>query len=335
MILVTGGTGLVGSHLLFELTKTNASIRAIHREGSDLKQVKKIFSYYTKNFKEQFQKIEWILADINDVPALEIAFDTVTHVYHCAALISFDPKDYDRLYKINCEGTANIVNISIASNIKKLVYVSSIATIGQEINSNIANESSDWNAKDANVYALTKYDAEMEVWRGSQEGLTALILNPGIILGPGYWHSGSGAVFQTAAKNYAYYPPSGTGFISVIDVVKLLVLGMNSELHKERFIAIAENKTYREVLHQISNSLGVKPPHKELKKWHLSLLWRLDWLASFFSNKERKLTKNSAKSLQEQKQYDNQKIKTAFSYTFEPIAKVLDFCTEQFKKETS
>ncbi|MBO0590768.1 NAD-dependent epimerase/dehydratase family protein [Cellulophaga sp. E16_2] len=335
MILVTGGTGLVGSHLLFELTKTNTVVRAIHREHSDLKQVEKIFSYYTKNYQEQFNKIEWVLADLNDVPALDIAFENITHVYHCAALISFDPRNYDKLFKINCEGTANIVNISLAKKVKKLAYISSIATIGQEINSDTVNEDSDWNAKDANVYALTKHDAEIEVWRGSQEGLPSIILNPGVILGPGFWDSGSGTIFKTAAKGYAYYPPSGTGFIGVTDVVNLLILGMNSEINKERYIAIAENNTYKEILCHISKKLDLRPPNKELKKWQLSFLWRLDWLASFFSNKERKLTKNSTKSLQEQKKYDNQKIKTAFSYTFEPIDKVLDFCTEHFKKETS
>ncbi|WP_158974564.1 SDR family oxidoreductase [Cellulophaga sp. L1A9] len=335
MILVTGGTGLVGSHLLFELTKTNASIRAIHRERSDLKQVEKIFSYYTENFQEQFNRIEWFVADLSDISALDTAFENVTHVYHCAALISFDPRDYDKLFKINCEGTANVVNTSLAKNVKKLAYISSIATIGQEINSVIVNEDSDWNAKDANVYALTKYDAEMEVWRSSQEGLPTIVLNPGVILGPGFWDSGSGTIFKTAAKGYSYYPPSGTGFVGVMDVVKLLILGMNSEINKERFIVIAENKTYKDVLHDICEKLELKPPNKELKKWQLSLLWRLDWLASFLTKKERKLTKNSVKSLQEQKQYDHQKIKTTFNYEFEPIDKVLDFCTEQFIKETS
>jgi nucleoside-diphosphate-sugar epimerase len=333
MILVTGGTGLVGAHLLFELTKTAIIIKAIHRPNSDLKKVEKVFSYYADNYKKQFQKIEWIEADINDIPALELAFDGVSHVYHCAALISFDPKDYDRLYKVNCEGTANIVNFCVAKNIKKLCYVSSIATIGKNLNSIEVDEESEWNSRYANVYALTKYDAEIEVWRGSQEGLSMAILNPGVIIGPGFWKTGSGKLFTTAAKEHRYYPPNGTGFVSVHDVVKLLVLAMNSAIDKKRFIAIAENLSYQVVLKQITSELKLKSPTRMLTFWQLSILWRLDWLQSFFFNSERKITRNNVISLKEYKTFSNRKVNELFNFSFEPVSKSIAFACAKFKEE--
>ena len=334
MILVTGGTGLVGAHLLIELTKTDAIVRATRRPDSDLKKVEEVFSYYSQNYKNQFDRIEWVIADLNDIPALELAFEGITHVYHCAALISFNPKDYSKLLKINREGTANIVNLCLAYHIKKLVYVSSIATIGKDINSQNVDEESEWTIKDANAYALTKYEAEMEVWRGSQEALPVVIFNPGIIIGPGFWNTGSGLLFKSASKGYSYYPPSGTGFITVNDVVKLLILGMNSSVDKERFIAIYENKSYHEILNNICDGLGIDPPTKKLKFWQLELLRRLDWLRSVLTNGDRKITGNNIKSLRESKNYSNQKLLNAFDIKFEALDKAIAFSCQKFKQRS-
>tara|TARA_R110002051_G_scaffold207578_1_gene273342 strand:- start:1986 stop:2993 length:1008 start_codon:yes stop_codon:yes gene_type:complete len=333
MILVTGGTGLVGAHLLVQLTRTETRIKAICRPESDVKKVEKIFSYYSDEYREYYKKITWVIADINDIPALEIAFEGITHVYHCAALISFDPKDYNKMNHVNCNGTATIVNLCIHKNIKKLCYVSSIATIGKNVNTTKVDEESDWSYKDVNVYAHTKYNAEMEVWRGSQEGLSTVIINPGVVLGPGFWGSGSGAFFTTAKKNYNYYPPNGTGFIAVNDVVQLMLLAMNSDVNKERFIVVSENLSYKTILTKISIGLEIKPPSKELKFWQLKLLWKLDWFRNIVLNKRRKITKKTVKSLREDKIYDNQKVIKTFNFTFEPIEKTIAFCCEKFLEE--
>ena len=138
MILVTGGTGLVGSHLLYQLLLNNDTVKAIHQKSSDLKAVKKVLAYYTSSFEVFFKKIIWVEAELNDIPALEIAFKDVSFVYHCAAFVSFDPRDYIKMRKINIDGTTNIVNLCISHTIKKLCFVSSIATI--EKNENNLNE---------------------------------------------------------------------------------------------------------------------------------------------------------------------------------------------------
>ncbi|MCO4822775.1 MAG: SDR family oxidoreductase, partial [Flavobacteriaceae bacterium] len=196
MILVTGGTGLVGSHLLYQLVKADQDIRAIYRSEDKLALVKKVFSYYTEDFEFLFSKIEWLKGDLNNIPLLEDAFKDVGYVYHCAAFISFDPSDYRQLRKINIDGTANIVNLSIINQVKKLCYVSSIAAVGQTETNETINENTEWNKENHHsVYAITKYGAEMEVWRGTQEGLDAVIGNPGIIIGPGFWRAGSGSLF--------------------------------------------------------------------------------------------------------------------------------------------
>ncbi|MGB5821027.1 MAG: SDR family oxidoreductase [Saonia sp.] len=333
MILVTGGTGLLGAHLLLHLLEKEKQIKAIHRANSDLQRVKKVFSYYTEKAEELFKKIQWISADINDIPALQLAFENVTYVYHCAALISFDPKDYERMLKINVEGTSNIVNLCISRNIGKLCYVSSIAAIGKSKNTAEVTEENEWNGLEANVYALTKHEAEIEVWRGIQEGLNAVIINPGVILGPGFWDTGSGLLFKKAAGAPKYYPPSGSGFITVNDVVQLMVGLMESGIKDERFIAVSQNLTYKEILSRIVGEFGKSAPKKELKFWHLEMLWRLDWFWSSLTNKKRRLTKITVTSLKNRQIYCNKKITDKLQFEYEPLAATIKYTCNRFKEE--
>lgn len=333
MVLVTGGTGLVGSHLLFHLVNKGFSVKAIHRKNSDINKVEKIFSYYSDQSKALFKKIEWIEADLNDLPQLEIAFSNITHVYHTAALISFNPRDYKKLQKVNVEGTANIVNLCIANSIKKLCYVSTIGAIGSSVNGNEMTEENEWNDTHTNVYALTKYDAEMEVWRGSQEGLKVAIVNPGVIIGPGFWNSGSGKFFKVANKGKSFYPPSGTGFIAVNDVVKMMFSLMESTINSERFIAVSENLSYKKVLTTIAGNLKKPVPKKVLPLWLLQILWRLDWFRCFISSGNRKLTKNTVYSLKRDRIYSNEKIEKHLPLNYESIEKVIAFSCRHFSKE--
>jgi len=333
MILVTGGTGLVGSHLLFHLITNKEPVKATYRKGSNLSKVEKVFSYYTSNFKELYQKINWVEADINDVPALEIAFEQITKVYHCAALISFDPKKLKNLYKINVEGTANIVNFCIAKNIKKLCYISSIATIGRGNDLSTSTEETEWNDVDANVYALSKYNAEMEVWRGTQENLPVVIVNPGVIIGPGFWNTGSGILFKTAAKGRNYYPPGGTGFITVNDVVKMVSQLMNTTTINQRYIAVSKNYTYKEILSKITHELSINPPTKELKFWQLEILRYLDSLLNLVTSEGRKITKSSIHGLKNRQLFSTKKIAEELNFKYEVIDNILKFCCAIYKEE--
>ncbi len=225
MILVTGGTGLVGSHLLYHLTQINDHIKAIYRTDKKRDYIKKIFSYYTSDIETYFNKIEWIKADITDIPALEKAFVNVTQVYHCAANLSFNPKEYQKAKETNHTGTANIVNLCLAHNISKLCHVSSIATL-DETNKGLINETAEWTPEKNkhNIYAITKYNAELEVWRGTQEGLNAVIVNPSVIIGPGFWNEGSGKMFNMIHKGFNFYTQGSIGAIDVNDVVATIVI---------------------------------------------------------------------------------------------------------------
>jgi nucleoside-diphosphate-sugar epimerase len=333
MVLVTGGTGLVGAHLLYNLIQEGVAVRAIHRKKSNLKRVEKIFSYYSDNAISLFEKIEWVEAHINDIPALEAAFIDVEYVYHAAALISFDPKDYHKLLQINAQGTANIVNLCIANQALKLCYVSTIGTIGKSIHDGIATEETEWNDQHVNVYAKSKYEAEMEVWRGSQEGLKVVMVNPGVILGPGFWNSGSGTFFSTANKGYRFFPPGGTGFITVHDVVKMMTQLMNSELENERFIAVAENLSFKEILTRIAQKLEKTTPKTELKYWQLEIGRFVDMIWSTLSGKPRRITKNAIHSMKHRDQYANEKAKNLLKFQFDSLTPTITFSCSRFSEE--
>jgi nucleoside-diphosphate-sugar epimerase len=333
MILVTGGTGLVGAHLLYHLLLENDKVKAIHRKNSDLQAVKKVFSYYSEDFKTIFKKIEWVEADICDVYLLEKAFINVTEVYHAAALISFDPKDYKLLRKVNIEGTSNIVNLCIDNKIKKLCFVSSIATIEKAVNKTTINEEEDWNLENNNYgYAITKYGAEMEVWRASQEGVDVVIVNPGVILGAGFWDKGPGELFTKINKGLKFYSEGVTGYVAVNDVVSIMIQLMKGSLKNERYILVSENKSFKEVFFQIADNLGKKRPSILVTPFISEIGWRLLKVVSIFTRKPPLLTSHSAKSIQNTYFYSSAKIQNALNYEFEPINQTIQKVCFLYKK---
>lgn len=333
MILVTGGTGLVGSHLLFELSKSQQNIRAIYRTKKTIEKVKTVFSYYTDSVATHFDRIEWVEADLSDIPKLTEAFEGIKEVYHCAALISFNPSDYHKLREINILGTANIVNLSIINGIQKLCYVSSVATMGY--NPEKITEETAWNSEDSkSVYAITKYEAEMEVWRGIQEGVPSVIVNPGVILGPGFFESGSGGLFKRVHSGLRYATHGVAGYVGVVDVIKSMVLLMNSDCKNERYIIVAENLSSLDFTTLISNAFNLVPPKKIARQWMLAFAWRLDWLKHKITGGKRRLTKNLSKTLRTKSYYSSSKfLETIPKFEFTPISKVVSEVCQVFLKE--
>lgn len=334
MILVTGGTGLVGSHLLYRLTQENDIIRAIYRTEQSLESVKKVFSYYSNSIEDSFSKIEWIQADITDIPSMIPLFEGISYVYHCAALVSFDTQDYTEMRKTNIYGTANIVNLCIDAGVKKLCHVSSIAAIGDDEKKEITDETNEWNGnKNNHGYGITKYGAEMEVWRASQEGVDVVIVNPGVILGGGFWNSGSGKLFSQINDGFQFYSNGVTGFVGVQDVVKAMILLMKSEIKNERFLLVSENKSFKEVLFTIADSLNKKRPSIRVKKWQSELFWRWEWLVSKLTSKRPRINKHSAKSLDSKTYYTAKKTEEALDFTFEKIDNVVQKTSKEFLLE--
>ena len=239
MILVTGGTGLLGSHLLYRLSSENDSIRAIYRDTAKIEHVKSIFQFYDSvHWESRFSKIEWIEGDILDLISLDDVMTGIETVYHCAGLVSFDKRHFAQLIKINREGTANVVNTCLVNGVKKLCYVSSTASIGGQVNT-ITSETTKWKqGPETSGYAISKYSGEKEVWRGVEEGLDCIIVNPSVIFGAGHWDESSLTIFRTIDKGLRFHTPGQNGFVDARDVAEIMVLLMQSEIKNERFLCV-------------------------------------------------------------------------------------------------
>lgn len=330
MILVTGGTGLVGSHLLFSLSKSATRIRAIHRKGSDIEAVHNIFKTYPDYSENMFQKIEWVEADISDIPALEIAFEGISEVYHCAAYVSFNPSKYHILKKVNIEGTANIVNCAIHFGINKLCYVSSVATLSKKPNELTMDENSFWNPDEKNsVYAISKYGGEMEVWRGTQEGLDVIIVNPGIIFGISPNKDGSTKILELGKRGISFYPPGSAGIVDVRDVVEIMIKLMNSQIKNERFVVVGKNITYRNLLTKTARLFRKNPPTRRLSKGIMNILSALDGIIHRLFRTRRKIPKDAVRAMFKSLDYDKSKITEVLNFTFIPIDETLEYVLKQ------
>lgn len=334
MILVTGGTGLVGSHLIYHLLAQNESVKAIHQKTSDLLAVKKVFSFYTSDYENLFSKIAWFEADLCNIPALEIAFQEVTSVYHCAAFISFDSNDYQKMRKINIEGTANIVNLSIANSVKKLCYVSSIAAIEKNKNGKLIEETDNWNSNNKKSdYAISKYGGEMEVWRASEENVEVIIVNPGVILGSGFWEKGSGNLFTKIYLGFKFYTEGVTGFVGVKDVVQIIQKLMNSDIKNERYIIVADNVSYKELFFQIADAFGKKRPQIKVTATMSEIYWRLEFIKSRLLRQGPLMTKTTATSSLTKNYFSSQKIKDAIGYEFESLENTIKIVCKDYLKD--
>jgi len=335
MILVTGGTGLVGTHLLYDLTRSGKQVRALKRANSNIANVKKVFTYYTNNADDLLKKIEWVDADLLDVYTILDAMESVTEVYHCAAMVSFDSKDEMEMMKINIEGTANTVNAALEKGIKKFCHVSSIAALGRAENGALTTEETFWKSSPENSnYSLSKYGAEREVWRAAEEGLNVVIVNPSLIIGGGNWQQSSSNMFSKAYKGIKFYTDGGTGIIDVRDVSALTIKLMESAISNQRFLLIAENTTFKYYFDLIHEAFGRSKPSIKAGKFLSGFAWRAEKIRSLFTGTTPLITKETARSAHRVSRFSNEKILKLFSgYKFIPLEKSVKDTCELFLKD--
>jgi dihydroflavonol-4-reductase len=295
MILVTGGAGLVGNELIKQLLAQGKTVKAIYNKSA-------------LAFDNSSTLIS-VPCDILDVYALEDAMQDVKEVYHCAAIVSFAPKDENKLYKINVEGTANVVNACLNAGVSKLVHVSSVAALGRIRIGEMINETMQWTAETSNSkYGHSKYLAEMEVWRGVAEGLNAVVINPVIILGAGNWNEGSSKLFKSVYEGFPWFTTGTSGFVCVQDVANAMIQLMQSDITAEKFIISAENTTYQSILNIIAKGFNKKVPSKKVTPLLAAITWRLEAIKSKFTGASPLITRETAATSLAEVKFDNSKL---------------------------
>lgn len=319
MVFVTGGTGLLGSYLLRELVARGKKVSALYRK--DIPQT---------TYSNQ---VQWIQGDIHDVVLLEEAMQSAKEVYHCAAMVSFHPKNKYQLLKVNAEGTANMVNAALKAGVQKLVHVSSVSALGRKRDGMEVTEETRWEEESNNSgYGRSKYFAEVEVWRGISEGLNAVIINPTLILGAGNWEEGSSALFKKAWNEFPWYTEGISGFVDADDVAKAMIMLMESDISNERFIISAENRPFREVFTAMATAFDKRPPHKKASPYMAGLLWRIEKVRGLFTGKEPLLTREAADTARRKVYFNSSKLLKALpGFFYKPLQQTIEECCDEYR----
>lgn len=321
MILVTGGSGLLGAELIMQLLARGEEVIATFNRTP----LPIVASH-------AFRQVE---CNILDIVGLEEIMIGVEQVYHSAAIVSYEPSRKKELFKTNIEGTANVVNAALHAGVQKLVHVSSVAALGREKNTAIVEETMNWTEETGSSnYGQSKYFGELEVWRGIGEGLNAIIVNPAVILGSGDWNSGSSQIFKTAYNEFPWYTEGVTGFVDVGDVAKVMIALMESNINGERFIISAENKSYHQIFDLMAGAFGKRKPHKKVTPFLAKIVWRVEALKTFFTGQKSLLTRETAINALAIAYFNNSKLKRFLpGFEYKKIEDTIKNCCAAFQQK--
>jgi nucleoside-diphosphate-sugar epimerase len=317
---LTGGTGLLGTYFLIQALEQGHGVTAIYRNEKSIELSKKIFALQGSQIVEKFSKINWVQANLLNPLELDELILPHHTVVHCAGMVSFLPSDEQEMYKSNFVGTQNLVNVCIEKGVKKFIHISSVSTLCKE--EEIRDETSFQRpAKEAGFYGKSKYLAEMEVWRGMQEGLNACVLSPSIILGAHDWNKGSSKMFGVAHQGLLFYTLGKTGFIDVNDVAKAILIVAETQTKQKRYCLNAENIYYKDFFENLHLAFGKPMPKYKAGKFLTSLYWRLQWLKSKITNSAPLVTKESASTAHSIRLFKGDRFAEEFSFSYTPINK--------------
>jgi len=331
MILITGATGLVGSHLLYRLVSAGHPVRILVRDPARLRVVERVFGYYSASFAELSDKISVVQGDLLDPGSLDASMAGVKQVYNCGAVVSFNPSERDWLIRNNIEATANLVNACLEHGVEKLAQVSSTSAIGKETKEQLLTEETEWKySRSLTGYAISKYESEREAWRGEAEGLQVVIVNPAMVVGPGQWGESSTALIDKCYKGLNFYTTGVNAWVDVRDVADALVQLMEGPVSGERFILAGENMEFSKFFGMVCGALGVPAPRYRAGKMLAELVWRAEWLRCRITGKNPLITRETARTANKRDLYSSQKIKDAIGFTFRPMQDTIEWTCRHY-----
>jgi dihydroflavonol-4-reductase len=331
MIFLTGATGMLGAHIAIELLRAGHSVRALLRRGSSTSTTEALFAFHKAT--DLYAQLQWINGDLLDAASLDDALTNSDVVIHAAGFVSFQPNDRDLLWKINGQGTANLVDAALRAGVKTFCHISSVATLGSPRMDGFADENSWWkNEPNRSDYAISKYNAEREVWRGMEEGLSVLVLNPSVILGAGDPMRSSNRLFAAAQAKNKWYTEGITGYVDARDIAFVVRLVLNSTIRNERFVLNAENLSYRDIQNQMLAALGYPPTSRCARPWILALAWRVEKIAAMLFRREPRITSITARSAWEKKRYDGKRITEQLPFSYKSTAETIRNASEWYRK---
>jgi nucleoside-diphosphate-sugar epimerase len=328
VILLTGATGLIGSHLTAHLLLQGKEVRVLKRPSSNISNIEEALSFYTPDYKNQFSRLKFAEGDITDIYSISDALENIEQVYHCAGLVSFEEKKLKELLHVNATGTANMVNACLESNVNYFCHVSSVATMPNHDKKEIIDETVFWKSSPENgAYAISKYNGEREVWRAGEEGLNISIVNPSIVLGAGCWGQSSARLIEECYKGTKFYTTGIGGFVDVRDVVRCMVGLADRNIIGKRFVVSGANKSYKEILDGFHTAFGNKLPTVEAGRWMLKTGALLEGM--FMAHP--RITKTTIDAGLSKNYYSSEQISRTLNHSFIPIEQTISYVAEKYK----
>ena len=326
-VFVTGATGFIGSHIARTYLANGHPVSVLHREGSGYGMLADVAD-----------RVTWHMGDILDIPSLEAAIAPNTDVIHAAAIVSFVPKDRNQMEKVNVEGTANVVNVCLKAGVRKLGYVSSVASLGKPVAKEeevgepaLITEDQKWEESPMNSnYAKTKYRAELEVWRGVAEGLNVVMVNPTVALGAGDWTRSSLQLIKYVYDERPFYTDGLVNYVDVLDVAESLYRLMESEVTAERYILNGGTISYRTLLEKIAIAIGKRPPTVRVPPLLTRALWPIEAVRSWLTGRASLVTRETARSASAQYRFDGRKIEQVTGSQYRPLSETLRRVADAF-----
>ena len=332
MDLVTGATGFIGSHILHRLLTEGRQVRAVFRDRRKIEITKKIFSYYGSS-GNLADRAEWVEGDITDIQSVTENMEGIGNVFHAAGLVSYASCDRKLLDTVNSKGTANVVNACLEKSVRRLIHLSSVASLGN-VPGVKSDENSMWkHSSFKSDYSVSKYRGEMEVWRGINEGLSAVIVNPSVVIGPGAWLTAAGPLFDRVSKGLKYYPVGAAGYVDVRDVAGIMVTLSDMEIEGERFILNSENISHREVIGLIADVLGTPRPEYDVTAVLGKVACGIETVRSKIAGKRPRITTSALETASDVTSYNNEKISNLLKTGFISVKDSIDFSVKIYKKE--
>ncbi len=333
MIVVTGATGLIGSHICLELARRGEIVRGMYAaagspEGDSKKKAERVFRFWEPNQAETLlRRVDWVAGDVLETESLCEAFRGADKVIHAAGLVSFHPRDIHRLYSVNGEGTANVVNAALHSGVRRFVHISSVAALGRSRNGELITEQTEWKTSSRNsVYAVSKFQAEREVWRGKEEGLDILVLNPGVVLGPSGNGGSSASLFDAVLQGLKFYSTGSNGFTNILDIVDA-ALAEGENYYGGRYIVVSRNMPYKDILYAVAKGFGLKPPGIAVNSWMTGIVWRAFALKDILTGSRSLITRETVKNASSSYYYSSEKLEKVLGRKMRGIDEIIpDTC---------
>lgn len=321
--LVTGATGFVGSAVLRKLLDNGHEVRALVRKTSDRKNLDGL-------------AVEQVEGDLTDTESLRLAVKGCKFLYHVAADYRLWIPDPDHMYKINVEGTRNLVRSAVDAGVEKIVYTSSVAALGLTEDGSQANEDTPvFPERIIGHYKRSKYKAEQEILRlVENEKLPVIIVNPSTPVGPrDIKPTPTGRIIvDTLNRRMPAYVDTGLNIVHVDDVAAGHVLACDKGEFGERYILGGEDMTLKAILEEICSISHLKPPKIQIPhNVILPVAWIAEALAGI-TGIEPIATIDSVRMAKKKMYFSSDKARTRLGYKTRPVREGLADAIEWFKE---